>query len=135
MAREYHNLRGVVRDITRALREGDYAEVRAFVDLLDDFADADAGMEDADDTSRDGGATQLELPELAVGQGLADAPQGHDSMRPEELDIVSRLGHAVERITRLEAAQGRVPSDAAHLATAFARRGSLMREQRKVGRA
>lgn len=118
MAREYHNLRGVVRDITRALREGDYSEVRAFVDLLDDFADADAGFQAAEDASGEGADDGLGLPVQQEFPSMGGAATGHDSVQPPDLDLAARLGHAVERITQLESHEGRVPSDAAALATA-----------------
>lgn len=112
--REYHNLRGLVRDMQRALREGDYSEVTALVDLIDDIADARVGI--AEDASGDGPDDGLDLPDQSGLPGLVGSPQGHDTMLPQDVDIQARLADAVERLTRLESSNGRVPRDAAHLA-------------------
>lgn len=101
--RQYHNLRGLVRDIERALREGDYSEVFAFLDLVEDIEDArdgiesDTVLEDAEDTATDVGDPQLELRNSDDGSSLLAAPSGHGSGRDPLLGGSPGLGSPVER--------------------------------------
>lgn len=117
--REYHNLRGIVRDIERALREGDYSEVATFVDLLDDFADAREGidedtlLDDAEGTSGQECLPNMELRDQPDGTPLDGTAQGHDSLRSDALDAARGLGPAVERIARLSASAGGIIRDSA----------------------
>lgn len=107
MAREYHNLRGIVRDITRALREGDYSEVAAFVDLLDDFADAregineDAGMEDADDPAGESGDPVLELRDSTDSGTVGGSPTRHDPVLAADVERPASMAATMERARRL----------------------------------
>lgn len=121
MARaKYHNLEGIIRDINRAFHDGDYDIVGTLCDLLDDFEDARVGI--AEDAAGEGTHDGLDLPDQQELPGLGGPAQGHGSLQHPDLDLATRLGHAVERITQLESAQGRVPSDTAHLASTIARR-------------
>lgn len=110
MAREYHNLRGVVRDITRALREGDYAEVAAFVDILDDFADArediDAYLPDAEGTTGESAQLDLDLRDADDGGSVGGPPEGHGAVRSDVLAPPS-VAAAMERARDLARAATR----------------------------
>lgn len=107
MAREYHNLRGIVRDITRALREGDYSEVAAFVDLLDDFADAregvdeDSSVEDAEDTSGESGQLDLDVRDGDDRLEVGGPSPGHGAVRNSALAQSPSVAATMERARRL----------------------------------
>lgn len=121
--REYHNLRGLVRDIERALREGDYSEVAAFVDLVDDFADA--RVLETDDASREGRDAGLDLPDQQSLPRVGGSAPGHDSGSTEALGELARLRDQVERLVALSTSAGRVPGDVADVAAATRARVAL----------
>lgn len=118
--REYHNLAGFLRDVAAAIAAG-HELAHELWSVLDELEDTfgDTGLPGAEDAPGEGSDDGLDLPDQPDLPGLGGAPPGHGTGEHPNMDWTRRLGDAVERLVALETARGRVPSDTAHLASAF----------------
>lgn len=105
--KQYHNLDGWMRDVQRALRDGDtrsyeLAELLIEVDTLVDTSDEpDAGVEDADEPAGGEPDPQMVLPDVPDRPRLGGPDEGHAASGIPPVVRAPTVGSPLERVRRL----------------------------------